>query len=226
MQSIAIIPARGGSKRIPQKNIRNFLGKPIIAYSIDCALKSGLFSEVMVSTDDEGIASIAKTYGAKIPFYRSQENSNDFATLSDVISEVVGCYKEIGKQFDYGCCILPTAPFITIEKLKEALLMLMNQGFDSVRPIVKFSYPLQRAFRLLSDNSVQMFYPEYAQSRSQDLEPAYHDAGQFYWFKTDKMLKGTNKGGMVVNEIEVQDIDTIDDWEIAEIKMKILNSLK
>jgi pseudaminic acid cytidylyltransferase len=226
MQSIAIIPARGGSKRIPQKNIRNFLGKPIIAYSIDCALKSGLFSEVMVSTDDEGIASIAKTYGAKIPFYRSQENSNDFATLSDVISEVVECYKEIGKQFDYGCCILPTAPFITIEKLKEALLMLMNQGFDSVRPIVKFSYPLQRAFRLLSDNSVQMFYPEYAQSRSQDLEPAYHDAGQFYWFKTDKMLKGTNKGGMVVNEIEVQDIDTIDDWEIAEIKMKILNSLK
>jgi pseudaminic acid cytidylyltransferase len=226
MQSIAIIPARGGSKRIPQKNIRNFLGKPIIAYSIDCALKSGLFSEVMVSTDDEGIASIAKTYGAKIPFYRSQENSNDFATLSDVISEVVECYKEIGKQFDYGCCILPTAPFITIEKLKEALLMLMNQGFDSVRPIVKFSYPLQRAFRLLSDNSVQMFYPEYAQSRSQDLEPAYHDAGQFYWFKTEKMLKGINKGGIVVNEIEVQDIDTIDDWKTAEIKMKILNSLK
>jgi pseudaminic acid cytidylyltransferase len=226
MQSIAVIPARGGSKRIPQKNIRNFLGKPIIAYSIDCALKSGLFSEVMVSTDDEGIASIAKTYGAKIPFYRSQENSNDFATLSDVISEVVECYKEIGKQFDYGCCILPTAPFITIEKLKEALLMLMNQGFDSVRPIVKFSYPLQRAFRLLSDNSVQMFYPEYAQSRSQDLEPAYHDAGQFYWFKTEKMLKGINKGGIVVNEIEVQDIDTIDDWKIAEIKMKILNSLK
>jgi N-acylneuraminate cytidylyltransferase len=226
MQSVAIIPARGGSKRIPQKNIRDFLGKPIIAYSIDCALKSELFSEVMVSTDNERIASIAKTYGAKIPFYRSEKNSNDFATLNDVISEVIEQYKEMGKQFDYGCCILPTAPFITVAKLKEAFLMLVNHGFDSVRPIVKFDYPIQRAFKLLPDYRVQMFYPEYAQHRSQDLEAAYHDAGQFYWFKTDKMLKGTNKGGMVVNEIEVQDIDTIDDWKIAEIKMKILNSLK
>jgi N-acylneuraminate cytidylyltransferase len=225
MQRVAIIPARGGSKRIPQKNIRNFLSKPIIAYSIDCALNSGLFSEVMVSTDNEEIASIANSYGAKIPFYRSEKNSNDFATLNDVISEVLECYKEAGKQFDYGCCILPTAPFITTEKLKEAFLMLVNHGFDSVRPVVKFTYPIQRAFRLLTDNRVQMFSPEYAQSRSQDLEPAYHDAGQFYWFKTDKMLSGSLKGGMIVSEIEAQDIDTIDDWTIAELKMKIIKSL-
>jgi N-acylneuraminate cytidylyltransferase len=223
MHSIAIIPARGGSKRIPQKNIRDFLGKPIMAYSIECALKSGMFSEVMVSTDNEGIALIAKVYGAKIPFYRSAENSNDFATLNDVISEVLECYKEDGKQFDYGCCILPTAPFITIEKLKGAFLMLVNGGFDSVRPIVKFGSPIQRAFKLLPDNRVQMFYPEYAQMRSQDLEPAYHDAGQFYWFKTDKMLSGTFKGGIIIKEIEAHDIDTIDDWELAELKMKLIN---
>jgi len=226
MSNIAIIPARGGSKRIPGKNIKLFCGKPIIAYSIEVAIQSNLFDEIMVSTDDDKIAEVAKKYGAKVPFYRSNKNSNDFATLNDVIGEVLECYKKAGKQYNYGCCILPTAPFVTKDKLNKALSMLIKQGFDSVRPIVKFSYPIQRAFKLLPDNKVQMFYSEHAQSRSQDLEVAYHDAGQFYWFKTDKMLSGTFKGGIIIKEIEAQDMDTINDWEIAELKMKLISEVR
>jgi N-acylneuraminate cytidylyltransferase len=176
----------------------------------------------MVSTDDEEITEVAKQYGANIPFKRSKETSNDFAILNDVINEVLECYKNAGKQFDYGCCILPTAPFITIEKLKEAFNVLLRNDFDSVRPIVKFSYPIQRAFKLLPDNSVEMFNPEHFKTRSQDLEPAYHDAGQFYWFKTDKTLSGNFKGGMIIQETEAQDMDTLEDWIIAEMKMKII----
>jgi N-acylneuraminate cytidylyltransferase len=226
MKNIAIIPARGGSKRIPKKNIKEFCGKPIIAYSIEAALASNLFDEVMVSTDDEEITKVAKQYGANIPFKRSKETSNDFAILNDVINEVLECYKNAGKQFDYGCCILATAPFITIEKLKEAFDVLLKNDFDSVRPIVKFSYPIQRAFKLLPDNSVEMFNPEHFKTRSQDLEPAYHDAGQFYWFKTDKTLSGNFKGGMIIEETEAQDIDTLEDWTIAEMKMQLMQRLK
>ncbi|MGN6351937.1 MAG: pseudaminic acid cytidylyltransferase [Parafilimonas sp.] len=225
MSNIAIIPARGGSKRIPKKNIKDFLGKPVIAYSIEAALLSGLFEEVMVSTDDEEIAAVAKQYGATAPFMRSQKNADDFATLNDVIEEVLGSYNNEGKKFDNGCCILSTAPFVTAEKLKEAYNLLLQKKFDSVRPIVKFSYPIQRAFKLSPNNSVQMFYPEYLKTRSQDLEPAYHDAGQFYWFRTDKMLTGTNKGGVIISETEAQDIDTIEDWKLAELKTSIIRSL-
>lgn len=222
MSNIAIIPARGGSKRIPKKNIKDFCGKPIIAYSIEAALASNLFDEIMVSTDDEEIAEVAKKYGAKIPFNRSEKNSNDVAILNDVIEEVLERYKNEGRHFEYGCCILPTAPFITTEQLKQAFEMLLNNSFDSVRPIVKFSYPIQRAFKLLPDNSVQMFNPEHLKTRSQDLEPAYHDAGQFYWFKTDKTLSGSFKGGIIISETEAQDIDTLEDWKIAELKMKMI----
>lgn len=223
MNNIAIIPARGGSKRIPKKNIKSFCGKPIIAYSIEAANLSGLFDEVMVSTDDEEIAGIAKKYGAQVPFMRSQKNADDFATLNDVIEEVLSSYNVIGKQFENGCCILSTAPFTTAKKLKEAYAILLGKGFDSVRPIVRFGYPIQRAFRLMPDNSVTMLHPEYAQARSQDLEAVYHDAGQFYWFKTAKTLKGSFKGGFVINEAEAQDIDTPEDWKIAELKMQLLN---
>ena len=222
MSNIAIIPARGGSKRIPKKNIKEFCGKPIIAYSIEAAIQSNLFDEIMVSTDDEKIAEVAREYGAKIPFKRSKETSNDFAILNDVINEVLECYKKEEKHFDYGCCILPTAPFITTEKLKQAFEMLLNNGFDSVRPIVKYSYPIQRAFKLLPDKSVQMFNPEYLKTRSQDLEPAYHDAGQFYWFDANKLLSGSNRGAIIISETEAHDIDTIEDWKIAEIKMQVL----
>lgn len=225
MSNIAIIPARGGSKRIPKKNIKDFLGKPVIAYSIEAALLSGLFEEVMVSTDDEEIAAVAKQYGATVPFMRSQKNADDFATLNDVIEEVLGSYNNEGKEFDNGCCILSTAPFVTAEKLKEAYNLLLQKKFDSVRPIVKFSYPIQRAFKLSPNNNVQMFYPEYLKTRSQDLEPAYHDAGQFYWFRTDKMLAGTNKGGLIISETEAQDIDTLEDWELAELKINMIRRL-
>ncbi|SFQ26443.1 pseudaminic acid cytidylyltransferase [Parafilimonas terrae] len=225
MSNIAIIPARGGSKRIPKKNIKGFLGKPVIAYSIEAALLSGLFEEVMVSTDDEEIAAVAKQYGATVPFMRSQKNADDFATLNDVIEEVLGSYNNEGKKFNNGCCILSTAPFVTTEKLKEAYNLLLQKKFDSVRPIVKFSYPIQRAFKLSPNNSLQMFYPEHLKTRSQDLEPAYHDAGQFYWFRTDKILTGTNKGGLIISETEAQDIDTIEDWELAELKLSMLRNL-
>jgi pseudaminic acid cytidylyltransferase len=226
MHAVAIIPARGGSKRIPKKNIKEFCGKPIIAYSIEAAMQSNLFDEIMVSTDDEEIAKVAKQYGAKIPFKRSEKSSDDFAILNDVISEVLECYKSNGKHFNYGCCILSTAPFITTENLKKAFDMLVINNFDSVRPIIRFSYPIQRAFKLLHDNSVQMFNPEHLKTRSQDLEPAYHDAGQFYWFRTDKMLSGSFKGGMIISETEAQDIDTLEDWTIAEMKMQLMQRLK
>jgi N-acylneuraminate cytidylyltransferase len=222
MSKIAIIPARGGSKRIPKKNIKLFLGKPIIAYSIEAALTSNLFDEVMVSTDDEEIAEVAKQYGANIPFYRSEKNADDFAILNDVVNEVIECYKTNGRHFDYGCCILPTAPFITIKNLNEAFSMIVNNGFDSVRPVVKFCYPIQRAFKLRPDNRVQRFYPEYEKTRSQDLEAAYHDAGQFYWFNTSRMLQGDNKGAIIISETEAHDIDSLDDWRIAELKMKMM----
>ncbi len=221
MSNIAIIPARGGSKRIPRKNIKEFLGKPIIAYSIQAALESNLFEEVMVSTDNEEIAKVAKKYGASVPFMRSKKNADDYATLADVIDEVIGQYRSEGKSFDYGCCILPTTPLIQTPKIKEAYQLLCEKSFDTIKPIVPFSYPIQRALRY-REGIVEMLNPEYAKSRSQDLEQAYHDAGQFYWFKFLSGLRGNRKGAIVIPEIEVQDIDVQEDWEIAELKFKLL----
>jgi N-acylneuraminate cytidylyltransferase len=222
MKNLAIIPARGGSKRIPHKNIKPFLGKPIIAYSIEIAIKSGLFQEIMVSTDDTEIAKIAEKYGANIPFLRSGKNSDDKATLNDVLIEVVNKYKEKQQSFDYICLILPTAPLITIDNLKKGLNLLQNSTFDSVRPIVRFSFPIQRAFKLKSNHEVEPMFPEHFYKRSQDLEPAYHDSGQFYWIKGNKNLL-TNKGAFEISEIEAQDIDNETDWKLAELKYKILN---
>jgi pseudaminic acid cytidylyltransferase len=157
-------------------------------------LKSKLFDEVMVSTDNQEIAEVAKKYGAKVPFMRSKKNSDDYATLSDVIEEVFKKYSDLGMKFDIICCILPTAPLIKIKNLKKGLELLINEKFDSVRPIVKFSYPIQRAFKK-DGNGVKMFYPRYKKTRSQDLDPAYHDSGQFYWMTCKKKMKGDNKGG-------------------------------
>jgi N-acylneuraminate cytidylyltransferase len=218
MSNLAIIPARGGSKRIPRKNIKEFLGKPIIAYSIEAALKSDLFDEVMVSTDDEEIAEIAIKYGAKVPFMRSEENSDDYAPLADVVEEVLSYYKD---QFNYACCILSTSPLIEIKYLKEALNRLKSQDFDSLRPVVKFSYPIQRAMKVSENGNVDWFYPEFMKSRSQDLEEAYHDAGQFYWMKFNKGLKSNKRGALVIPQEYVQDIDTEEDWEIAEMKFNL-----
>ncbi|WP_371372070.1 pseudaminic acid cytidylyltransferase [Sporomusa aerivorans] len=228
MSSIAIITARGGSKRIPRKNIKEFCGKPIIAYSIQAALESNLFEEVMVSTDDQEIAEIAISYGAKVPFYRSEKTSDDYAVTADVLREVLAEYKDIGKSFTWLCCIYPTAPFVTAGKLQAAFTSLQAAGADALVPVVKFSYPPQRCF-FIKNNNLAYKWPEYIKTRSQDLEPFYHDAGQFYFVKTnvfeDKFtLVPEATIPCLLDEMEVQDIDTIDDWEIAEIKYQAMIS--
>lgn len=226
MASVAIITARGGSKRIPRKNIKEFCGKPIIAYSIEAALGSGIFDEVMVSTDDEEIAEIARKCGASVPFMRSEKTANDFATTADVLSEVFEKYEEVGKTFDYACCVYPTAPFVTAQKLKTAMEKLQSEGGDSAMPVVKFSFPPQRCL-VINNGSLEYKWPENMNKRSQDLEPFYHDCGQFYAFKVDSFRKsGQVISGKVIPIItpdtEVQDIDEMTDWEIAELKYKLM----
>lgn len=226
-KNIAIIPARGGSKRIPYKNIKPFLGKPIIAYSIEAAIKSGMFAEVMVSTDDEQIAHIARQFGAKVPFMRSAQTANDFATLGDVVEEVLLQYKQRGQEFDAVCCILATVPLIKKERIFEAYQKMMNEHYDAVFPVVRFSYPIQRALRI-ENGRVSMLQPENFLKRSQDLEPAYHDSGQFYWMKVpafmqEKRFFAQNAGAIILSESEAQDIDTEEDWKMAELKYRLLN---
>lgn len=227
MRKIAIITARGGSKRIPGKNIKEFCGKPILAYSIEAAVASGIFDTVMVSTDDEKIAQIAKNYGAQVPFYRSEKTSNDYATTNDVLLEVLEEYEKRGDVYDLGCCIYPTAPFITAERLKEAVEQLEKSSADTLIPVVGFSYPPQRAMVIENDRLV-FKYPQYIDSRSQDLEKHFHDVGQFYVFKTEafkrnrKLMLGDILP-FVISEMEVQDIDTSTDWEIAEMKYRMLS---
>ena len=226
MRKIAIITARGGSKRIPRKNIKEFCGKPILAYSIEAALQSGLFDTVMVSTDDEEIAGIARRYGAEIPFYRSERTANDFATTNDVLLEVLEENEKRGEHYDMGCCIYPTAPFVTAEKLRDAMKRLKESDADTLIPVVSFSYPPQRAM-IVKEWRLVFEYPQYLDSRSQDLEPHYHDVGQFYLFRTEdfrqnrKLMLG-NILPYVVSELEVQDIDNQTDWEIAEIKYRFM----
>jgi len=227
MRSLAIIPARGGSKRIPRKNVRDFLGKPIISYSIQTAVESKLFDEVMVSTDDEIIAEIAANYGANIPFLRSPETSSDTATTVDVLIEVLEKYKQKGIHFKYACCIYPTAPFLNEYRLREALAKMKKGKLDSVIPVTAYSYPVQRALQINNDK-LSMLMPQHLNSRSQDLQTTYHDCGQFYWFDIDKLLQQkklftANSGAIVVSEMEVQDIDRESDWKLAELKYKILN---
>lgn len=226
MTSIAIITARGGSKRIPHKNIKMFCGKPIIAYSIEAALASGIFCEVMVSTDSDEIAEIARKYGAKVPFLRSELTSNDYATTNDVLSEVLDEYEARGIGFDVMFCIYPTAPFITPDKLKNALAELEQTNADSVLPVVPYSFPPQRGM-IIKDGRLGYQHPDYKLSRSQDLEPVYHDCGQFYACKVDafrkcKSIVTDNTVALVLPENEVQDIDTCMDWQIAEMKYQLM----
>lgn len=225
--NLAMITARGGSKRIPCKNIKEFCGKPILAYSIEAARSSGAFDEVMVSTDDPEIAGIAVKYGASVPFFRSEATANDYASTDDVIMEVLKTYEERGEHFDNFCCIYPTAPFVTGERLKQAMDLLADS--DSVMPVVPFSYPPQRGLLISEEGFLKRQFPEYALARSQDLQKIYHDCGQFYACRTDVFLKERTtdvKGQvpLVLTEMEVQDIDTLEDWEIAEIKYRRLHS--
>lgn len=226
MSIVAIITARGGSKRIPKKNIKEFCGKPIIWYSINAALYSDIFSEVMVSTDDSDIADISRHFGAKVPFMRSAETSGDFATTSDVLIEVINEYEKRGIFFENLCYIYPTAPFVTAEKLRKAYKMFCESKCDSLLPVVKFSFPPQRGF-VIENDLLQMPFPEYLNARSQDLQPIYHDCGQFSFVKTEAFKKSKKiimdkTVPMILPDSEVQDIDTEEDWLLAEIKYKIL----
>ena len=227
MATLAMITARGGSKRIPRKNIKDFNGKPIMAYSIEAAINSGVFDEVMVSTDDEEIADIARKYGAKVPFMRSEKTSNDFATTVDVIEEVIDTYHEKGQDFEIFTCIYPTAPFITSDRLKKAVEELKSSDADSLIPVVRFSYPPQRAMEVRNGKLV-FRQPENLAKRSQDLEPHFHDAGQFYVVRTESFKR--NRGIMVgdilpmeLSELEVQDIDNEVDWKLAELKYNLIH---
>lgn len=218
--NIAIIPARGGSKRIPRKNIKDFCGKPMIAYSIEAAKKSGCFERIIVSTDDSEIATIAKKYGAEVPFTRPENISDDYASTLDVIAHAI---TELSlPKTSKVCCIYATAPLISSNKLSEGLTVLNAYKLDYVFSATEFSYPIQRAFKLSAVGNVEMFQPEHFNSRSQDLEKAYHDAGQFYWGKASAFLLKTPIFGNTSKPItlpitQVQDIDTPDDWRLAEI---------
>jgi pseudaminic acid cytidylyltransferase len=219
--AIAIITARGGSKRIPRKNIRDFNGRPIISYSIEAAIASGIFDEIMVSTDDDEIAQIAKRYGANVPFMRSNETANDFASTADVLFEVINRYNELGLNFSTICCIYPTAPFITSQKLQKGYALLEN-GIDEVLPVVAYSFPPQRCIEI-TNNKAKMRWPEHKLTRSQDLDTWYHDCGQFYFLNTNsfmiqKSIMMENTVPMIISELEVQDIDNEDDWKLAELK--------
>jgi pseudaminic acid cytidylyltransferase len=227
MANVAVITARGGSKRIPRKNIKSFKGKPIIAYSIEAALSSSLFELVMVSTDDEEIAEIAKKYGADVPFYRSAATSDDYSGTADVMIEVLHELRNIGKKFEYASCIYPTAPFITTESLLNGYNLMKENQYNTVFPVCAYSHPVYRGLQLKEDKKIEMIWPENMNKRSQDLLTAYHDAGQFYWINIDDFLKEkklytTNSGAIILDELHVQDIDNETDWIIAELKYAIL----
>jgi len=224
--ALAVITARGGSKRIPRKNIRSFLGRPILAYSIEAARTSGLFDEVMVSSDDEEILELARTLGAATPFKRSAGTSNDTATTADVLLEVLSEYRQRGDEFESLCCIYPTAPFVSAAKLRQADALLRDSGADAVVPVVAFSFPIWRSFKI-EEGRLAFNWPENALRRSQDLPKAFHDCGQFYFVRTEPFLAQRrvimdNTVPLVVPEEEAQDIDTEDDWKIAEIKYSFL----
>ena len=231
MPKLCIIPARGGSKRIPKKNIKDFLGKPILAYSIETALESKLFDEVMVSTDDFEIAEIAKKLGAKVPFYRSKELSDDYAGISEVLLEVLDKYqKEKLVSFELTCCIYPTSVFTTIEQLKLGFEYLINNVADTVIPIVKYDYPIWRGFNRDQQGFITYLWDEYIDARSQDLEEVFHDSGQWALFNTSSFLK--NKSvisertmSVVISSLEAQDIDCIEDWKVAEQKYRLLKGI-
>ena len=225
MSMIAIITARGGSKRIPRKNIKNFMGKPMIAYAIDAARKSGLFDTVMVSTEDLDIADIAKKCGAEVPFLRSEKTSSDFATTYDVLEEVVVEYGKLGKRFDWLCCLYPCVPLLSPESLKNAYRTMLDANANAVQPVCLYPSPIEWAMRISNGMLVPMV-PSDLKIRSQDLEPKFFDAGMFYFCKTDVLLKEktlvpSRTAGYVINEMECQDIDTVDDWNIAELKFRI-----
>ena len=228
MSVIAIITARGGSKRIPKKNIKEFYGKPMLAYAIEAAKGAGIFDEIMVSTDSEEIAEVARKYDANVPFMRSEKTSNDFAITYDVLKEVIDEYKKLGKEFDTICCIYPCVPFLCSGSLKNAYELMAAKNANAVIPVCKYPAPVEWAMRI-NDDVLSADDVEKQLIRSQDLKPAYFDAGMFYYYKTNEFVKERttmfpNTLGYVIDESECQDIDTPDDWKMAEMKYKLLHA--
>jgi len=225
---IAIIPARGGSKRIPRKNIKDFAGKPLISYSIEVALKSNLFDKVIVTTDDEEIASIARKYGAEVPFLRPKKLSNDYVGTTEVIEHTVDFLKNEGIKFDYYCTIYATAPFLEEKYLIEGLKKLKESNAKNAFSCTSLPFPIQRTFKITEDNRCEMFTPEYYLTRSQDLIETYHDAGQFYWTKVKhkgiNIMFSKDSIPIILPRYLVCDIDTPEDWERALIMYKVLNT--
>ena len=224
---IAILPARGGSTRIPKKNIRPFLGKPSITYGISAALNCEAVSEVMVSTDSEEIADIAKNAGAAVPFMRDPNLADNYTNVNSVIIDVINRYKEAGKSFDYIVCLYPTAPFVTSEQIKEAVETIERTNADEVKMLAAFSFPPQRGMIIDSEGYAQYKYPEYASTRSQDLEKIYHDVGQLYVYRTEAFMASNGNitdrvVPIIVDENQVQDIDNESDWIAAEQKYRLL----
>ena len=226
--NIAVIPARGGSKRIPRKNIKAFSGKPMIAYAITAAKNSGLFDHVLVSTDDAEIAAIANEWGAETPFVRPAELANDFTATVPVVAHAIQACEALGWNFDNVCCIYPGVPLIEFEDLQGAFRHLEAGRADYCFPVAEFPSAVQRALKQNSDGVMQTFYPEFELARSQDLEPAYYDAGQFYWGKKKAWLSNprihSNGAGYVIPSWRVIDIDTPADWDRAELLAMAIKS--
>lgn len=226
---LAVIPARGGSKRIPRKNIRDFCGKPIIAYSIEAALETNLFDQVIVTTDDDEIASVAREFGAEIPFIRPAEISDDYTGTNAVVKHAIQWFQGKGHSISLACCIYATAPFVRPEYLKEGHDKLINSEKSFAFSVTSFPFPIQRAIRINSIGEVEAFWPEYINTRSQDLEESYHDAGQFYWgrpeaFLNDKEAYSNISIPVILPRYLVQDIDTDEDWRQAELMFGLLSS--
>lgn len=227
---LAVIPARGGSKRIPRKNIKPFAGRPIIAWSIDAARESGCFDKIIVSTDDPEIADVARAFGAETPFLRAQDISGDMAGTIPVIAHATQYSVSAGWAPELVCCIYATAPFVRASDLRAGLALLQDTGVDYTFSVTNFSAPIQRALRLAPDGSVAMFAPDERDSRSQDLVEAYHDAGQFYWgqagaWLAERPVFGASSRALVLPRYRVQDIDTPDDWRRAELMFNALSEL-
>jgi pseudaminic acid cytidylyltransferase len=225
--NICMIPARGGSKRIPRKNIKVFNGKPIIAYSIEAALESNCFDQVIVSTDDNEIAEVAKTYGAKVPFIRPSELSNDYAGTIPVVKHTIEWLEGHNKIIDNVCCLYATAPFIQSQAISKSFQQLLESKADYCFSVTSFAFPIQRSIRITQDDKVDMFYPENFNVRSQDLEESYHDAGQFYWgkaqaFKDELIVFSEAASPYILPRYLVQDIDTMEDWIRAEAMHRVL----
>jgi N-acylneuraminate cytidylyltransferase len=226
---IAVIPARGGSKRIPRKNIRPFAGKPIIAWSIEAALESGLFDRVIVSTDDEEIAEVSRQHGAETPFIRPKDLADDYTGTNAVVKHAISWFVDAGTPVDYACCIYATAPFVQPRYLREGYEKLVASGRSFAFSIASYPFPIQRALRITADGGVEAIWPENIFRRSQDLEEAYHDAGQFYWgraraFLEDVVVYSSASVPVLLPRELVQDIDTPEDWRQAELLFALLSA--